>query len=138
MDHQPQAGIPAPAGEEGFGRGAVVAVAAGVDPQLGLGPDGEGVADRRGDNPFLPPRRDQHGGMPHERPVVRCFLRYRNGARTPGQPKPDPGQVYSQLVGRPDDEKDAREKQQLVLDERQPLQRGPCPQRHLFGAPQPL
>ena len=52
------------------------------------------------------------------------------GSRATGHSQPGPGEIDQQFVREPDQEEHPGEQQQFVLDERQPFERLPCPQRH--------
>jgi hypothetical protein len=57
---EPHPRVTASPGDDSSSRSAVVAVAACVDPQLSLRPDGKRMGNRRGNDPLFPPGGDEH------------------------------------------------------------------------------
>jgi hypothetical protein len=93
------------------------------------------MRDRERYDPVFVPRRDEHRGRSGERPLVRLSALNSPGLHTARQPQPEPDEIDRHLVERTDEEEHRGEQQQLVLNSRQKLKRGPmrhsgCPAVH--------
>ena len=101
--------------------GTIVAIAADVEARFGLRPGQQRVGQHRADNARLVPRRHEDRRDPGKR--ARVQLRFIDvwGRNFSAKAQPAIGQVHGQFVQRTEDEKEGREEEQLVLNQRKPF-----------------
>lgn len=99
----------------------IVGVASDEDPQVTLRPRCQGMRHRKLDDLRFLPGRNKNRGAARERPCrqrrARDFLRLGPA----GEFQLNPGEIDGELVERAPEKERSSEKQQLVLNEREPL-----------------